>query len=115
MSRSSARQRSAQCCFCYSRCRPYSGHQGLRIGVVRKFHKTDNRADPAALRAIEDAIAIFRTEGAEIRDVALPSLDGYRAAGFVIPRIRSLATNRLAHVSCCQASNAGEYSKYTFP
>lgn len=62
----------------------HQGAKGLRIGVVRKFHETDNRADPAVLRAIEDAIAVFRTEGAEIRDVALPSLDEYRAAGFVI-------------------------------
>jgi aspartyl-tRNA(Asn)/glutamyl-tRNA(Gln) amidotransferase subunit A len=62
----------------------HQGAKGLRIGVVRKFHETDNRADPAVLRAIEDAIAIFRTEGAEVRDVALPSLNEYRAAGFVI-------------------------------
>ena len=62
----------------------HQGAKGLRIGVVRNFHETDNRADPAVLRAIEEAIAVFRTEGAEIRDVALPSLDEYRAAGFVI-------------------------------
>jgi aspartyl-tRNA(Asn)/glutamyl-tRNA(Gln) amidotransferase subunit A len=43
-----------------------------------------SKIPPAVLRAIEDAIAVFRTEGAEIRDVALPSLDEYRAAGFVI-------------------------------
>jgi aspartyl-tRNA(Asn)/glutamyl-tRNA(Gln) amidotransferase subunit A len=40
----------------------HQGAKGLRIGVVRNFHETDNRADPAVLRAIEDAIAVFRTE-----------------------------------------------------
>ena len=60
------------------------GAKDLRLGVVRNFHETDNRADPAVLKAIEDAIAVFRAEGAEIRDVMLPSLDEYRAAGFVI-------------------------------
>src|ERR1700759_763289 len=62
----------------------HKGAQGLRIGVVRNFHETDNRADPAVLKAIEDAIAVFRGEGAEIRDVTLPALDDYQAAGFVI-------------------------------
>src|SRR5262249_40612786 len=57
------------------------GAKGPRMGGVRKSHETDTRADPAVLRAIEDAIAVFRTQGAEIRDVALPSLDEYRAAG----------------------------------
>ncbi len=62
----------------------HKGAKGLRIGVVRNFHETDNPANPAVTKGIEDAIALYRAEGAEIRDVTLPSLEEYRAAGFII-------------------------------
>jgi aspartyl-tRNA(Asn)/glutamyl-tRNA(Gln) amidotransferase subunit A len=62
----------------------HKGARGLRIGVVRNFHEKDVPANPAVLKGIEDAIAVFRAEGAEIRDVTLPSLEEYRAAGFII-------------------------------
>lgn len=62
----------------------HKGAKGLRIGVVRNFHERDVPANPAVLKGIEEAIAVFRAEGAEIRDVTLPSLEDYRAAGFII-------------------------------
>ena len=60
------------------------GAKGLRIGVVRNFHETDNRADDAVLKGIDEAIAFYKSEGAEIRDVTLPSLQDFQAAGFII-------------------------------
>lgn len=61
------------------------GAKGLHIGVMRNFHETDSRADLMVLKAIEDAIAVFRGECAGIRDVTLPpALEDYRAVGFVV-------------------------------
>ncbi len=58
--------------------------KGLRIGVVRHWHETDSRADPAVLAGIEGALEVWRGQGAEIVDVVLPSLFEYQAATFVI-------------------------------
>jgi aspartyl-tRNA(Asn)/glutamyl-tRNA(Gln) amidotransferase subunit A len=60
------------------------GVRGLRIGVVRHFHEVDNPVSPATLQGIEDALAIFRSQGAEIRDVKLSSMMDYNAPGWVI-------------------------------
>lgn len=62
----------------------HKGAKGLRIGVIRNFHETDNPANPAVRAAIDDAIALYKSEGAIITDVTLPSLEDYRAAGFLI-------------------------------
>ena len=62
----------------------HKGAKGLRIGVIRNFHETDNPANPAVCAAIDDAIAFYKSEGALISDVTLPSLEDYRAAGFLI-------------------------------
>ena len=62
----------------------HKGAKGLRIGVVRNFHETDNPANTAVRAAIDDAIALYKSEGAIITDVTLPSLEEYRAAGFLI-------------------------------
>jgi aspartyl-tRNA(Asn)/glutamyl-tRNA(Gln) amidotransferase subunit A len=60
------------------------GAKGLRIGVVRHFHETDNPASPATLKAIEASLDIFRAQGASIRDVTLSPLADYGAANHVI-------------------------------
>jgi aspartyl-tRNA(Asn)/glutamyl-tRNA(Gln) amidotransferase subunit A len=60
------------------------GVKGLRIGVVRHFHETDNPASPATLKGIDDALATFRGLGAEVRDVTLSPLQDYQACGFLI-------------------------------
>jgi aspartyl-tRNA(Asn)/glutamyl-tRNA(Gln) amidotransferase subunit A len=59
------------------------GMRGHRIGVVRHFHETDHRVSDATLRGIEESCAIFRKLGAEVRDVTLPSLQEFNAAGWV--------------------------------
>jgi aspartyl-tRNA(Asn)/glutamyl-tRNA(Gln) amidotransferase subunit A len=58
--------------------------KGLRIGVVRHFHETDQKVSPAVQAGIDGAVAIWRAQGAEISEVVLPSLQEYQAANFVI-------------------------------
>jgi Asp-tRNA(Asn)/Glu-tRNA(Gln) amidotransferase A subunit family amidase len=60
------------------------GVKGLRIGVIRHFHETDNRASPATLAGIDGAIDIWRSQGAEIVDIELSPLMDYHACGFLI-------------------------------
>jgi aspartyl-tRNA(Asn)/glutamyl-tRNA(Gln) amidotransferase subunit A len=60
------------------------GAKGLRIGVIRHFHEVDHPASPATLKGIEDALAIFRSQGAEIRDVTLSPMMDYNAPGWLI-------------------------------
>lgn len=60
------------------------GAAGLRIGLVRHFHETDQKVNPAVQKAIDDAVAVYRAQGAEIREVTLPSLFEFHACGFLI-------------------------------
>jgi aspartyl-tRNA(Asn)/glutamyl-tRNA(Gln) amidotransferase subunit A len=60
------------------------GVKGLRIGVVRHFHESDHRVAPAVQQAIDAAAETYRGLGAEIREVALPTLHDYAACGFLI-------------------------------
>ncbi len=60
------------------------GVRGLRIGVVREWHERDRPVSAAVRQGIERAEAVWRAEGAEVRDVALPSLFDFQAANFVI-------------------------------
>ena len=60
------------------------GVKGLRIGVARSWHETDRPVSPAVQAGINGALDIWRAQGAEVREVALPSLYDYQAALFVI-------------------------------
>jgi aspartyl-tRNA(Asn)/glutamyl-tRNA(Gln) amidotransferase subunit A len=60
------------------------GVRGLRIGVIRHFHEADHPVSPATKQGIEDALAIFRSQGAEIRDVTLSPMMDYNAPGWLI-------------------------------
>ena len=62
----------------------HKGVKGLRIGVVRHFHEVDNPASAATLKGINDALSLFRSEGAEIRDVTLSPMMDYNAPGWLI-------------------------------
>jgi aspartyl-tRNA(Asn)/glutamyl-tRNA(Gln) amidotransferase subunit A len=57
--------------------------KGRVVGVIRHFHEQDNRVSPATLKGIEDSLAILREAGCTIRDVTLPSLAEFNAAGWV--------------------------------
>jgi len=60
------------------------GVEGLRIGVIRHFHEVDHPVSPATRQGIEDALDIFRSRGAEIRDVTLSPMMDYNAPGWLI-------------------------------
>ena len=60
------------------------GVAGLRIGVVRSWHEVEHPVSPATLAGIEAAADLFRGLGAEVQDVALPSLEDFYACGFLI-------------------------------
>src|SRR6266849_1278433 len=60
------------------------GVKGMRIGVVRHFHETDNKVSEGTQKGIDGAIDVLRGLGAEVREVKLPSLADYSACGFLI-------------------------------
>jgi aspartyl-tRNA(Asn)/glutamyl-tRNA(Gln) amidotransferase subunit A len=60
------------------------GVKGLCIGVIRHFHEKDYPASAATLAGIEGAAEFFHREGAEIREITLPSLAEYNACGWLI-------------------------------
>ncbi len=60
------------------------GVRGLRIGYVRHFHETDLPAAPEMAAALDGVARSLAGEGAEIRDVALPSLTEFAAVNRII-------------------------------
>ena len=60
------------------------GVAGLRIGVIRHFHETDHPVNATVQAAIDNAVELFRLQGAHVREVTLPSLFDFQACGFVI-------------------------------
>ncbi len=60
------------------------GVKGLRIGVARNWHETDRPVSPAVQAGIDGALDIWRAQGAEVRDVDLPSLFDYQAANYIV-------------------------------
>jgi aspartyl-tRNA(Asn)/glutamyl-tRNA(Gln) amidotransferase subunit A len=66
------------------RARIGAGVKGLRIGVIRHFHETDNPVNEATRQGLAGAIDFFRQEGAALHDVTLPPLIDWRACGLVI-------------------------------
>ena len=60
------------------------GVKGLRIGVVRHFFETDNRASDATRAGIDSALDFFRKEGAAVRDIKLSPAADYHAVGYLL-------------------------------
>jgi len=60
------------------------GVRDLRVGFVRHFHEVDKPADPEVGAAVEDAARVLQAEGAQVRDVTLPSLNEFAAVNRVI-------------------------------
>jgi aspartyl-tRNA(Asn)/glutamyl-tRNA(Gln) amidotransferase subunit A len=89
------------------------GVRDLRVGFVRHFHELDKPAHPEVTAAVEDAARVLQSEGAEVRNVSLPSLDEFAAVNRVILWLRSrpgdygqLARQRLMPGAFM---NAGDY------
>jgi aspartyl-tRNA(Asn)/glutamyl-tRNA(Gln) amidotransferase subunit A len=60
------------------------GVRGLRIGFVRHFHETDLPANPEVAAGLEQVVRALRAEGADIRDVKLPSLGEFGAVNRIV-------------------------------
>jgi len=58
--------------------------RGLRVGFVRHFHEIDMPADPEVTAALEHVARTLQLEGAEVRDVHLPTLGEFAAVNRVI-------------------------------
>jgi aspartyl-tRNA(Asn)/glutamyl-tRNA(Gln) amidotransferase subunit A len=60
------------------------GIAGLRIGFVRHFHETDLPADPQVTAALEAVAETLKADGAQLRDITLPTLNEFAAVNRVI-------------------------------
>ena len=60
------------------------GVRDLRIGFVRHFHERDMPAHPEVTAAVEHAARVLQAEGAEVRNVTLPTLTEFAAVNRVI-------------------------------
>jgi aspartyl-tRNA(Asn)/glutamyl-tRNA(Gln) amidotransferase subunit A len=60
------------------------GVRDLRIGFIRHFHEKDMPAHPEVTAALEDVARVLAAEGAEVRDVTLPSLTEFAGINRVI-------------------------------
>ena len=61
-----------------------AGIRGKRIGVARQWFTEEHVVSPATLKALDDAANAFRSMGAEVMDVTLPSLADFNACGYII-------------------------------
>jgi aspartyl-tRNA(Asn)/glutamyl-tRNA(Gln) amidotransferase subunit A len=67
------------------------GIRGLRVGFVRHFHEVDTPADPEVTAALEHVARTLQMEGAEVRDVTLPTLTEFGAVNRVILQSEAFA------------------------
>jgi aspartyl-tRNA(Asn)/glutamyl-tRNA(Gln) amidotransferase subunit A len=60
------------------------GVRDLRIGFVRHFHEVDTPAEPEVTAALAHVARALQMEGAEVRDIHLPTLTEFGAVNRVI-------------------------------
>ncbi len=58
--------------------------RGLRVGFVRHFHEIDTPATPEVTAALEHVARSLQLEGADLRDIKLPTLGEFGAVNRVI-------------------------------
>jgi aspartyl-tRNA(Asn)/glutamyl-tRNA(Gln) amidotransferase subunit A len=58
--------------------------KGVRVGVIRHFHETDYKVEPAVQTGIDHVLEVFRSLGASVSDVELPPLQDWHACGSLI-------------------------------
>jgi aspartyl-tRNA(Asn)/glutamyl-tRNA(Gln) amidotransferase subunit A len=68
--------------------------KGLRIGTVPHWHETDHKVSQAVRQGLKNALAIWREQGAEIVELAMPSLFDYQATSFVIMASEGFAVHQ---------------------
>ena len=67
------------------------GLKGLRIGVIRHFHESDSKVAACVQAGIDNAIMLFRDQGAIVSDVTLSPLQDWHAAGSLISIVERAA------------------------
>jgi aspartyl-tRNA(Asn)/glutamyl-tRNA(Gln) amidotransferase subunit A len=67
------------------------GLAGVRIGVPRHFFETDLTCDPEVLAAFDSAIEVFRSLGATVTDISLPSLSVFTDVNSMITAAEGFA------------------------
>ena len=70
------------------------GIAGLKVGVIRHFHRADMIADPQVDRAIEAALSVIAQVGARIEELTTLPLDAFLDAQRVILLSESYAVHR---------------------
>jgi len=58
--------------------------KGVRIGVVPRWHETECTVSEAVRRAYENALSIWRAQGAQIVELDMPALRDYQAVTIAI-------------------------------
>jgi aspartyl-tRNA(Asn)/glutamyl-tRNA(Gln) amidotransferase subunit A len=62
-----------------------TGHlKNVRVGVIRHFHESDYVVEPSVQTGIDNALAVFRSLGATVSDVAVSPLQDWHACGSLI-------------------------------
>src|SRR6202030_2982315 len=84
------------------------GVRDLRVGFVRHFHEIDKPAHPEVTAAVEDAARVLQAEGAEVRNVTLPSLNEFAAVNRVI-----LCSEAWSIHAPWLRSRPGDYGQYS--
>jgi aspartyl-tRNA(Asn)/glutamyl-tRNA(Gln) amidotransferase subunit A len=58
--------------------------KGVRVGVARHFFEGDNKASDDTVNAIDGALKVLRRLGCKVKEVQLPALGEWHAAGLLI-------------------------------
>jgi aspartyl-tRNA(Asn)/glutamyl-tRNA(Gln) amidotransferase subunit A len=58
--------------------------RGVRVGVARHFFERDHKASDDTVNAIDGALRVLRRLGCIVKDVKLPALGEWHAAGMII-------------------------------
>ena len=69
------------------------GARGLRVGFVRHFHEKDIPAHPEVTAALDAAARLLKREGADVRDIQLPTLHELGAAQRIFMQAESWAVH----------------------
>ena len=93
--------------------RPATAHigqdiHGLRLAYPRDWFAHDPQADPALIRAMDDAASLFSLLGARIEEIQLPDYALYEAAGSVILHAEALQIHQTL-----MSTQAGVYGRPT--
>ena len=67
------------------------GIRDLRVGFVRHFHEIDMPAEPEVTAALGHVARTLQAEGAEVRDIRLPTLGEFGAVNRVILQSEAFA------------------------